>query len=401
MTNTKKTQKIPRKSGGDRQSRGAACAEEMPNIAGVRRLAGLDEAETASRGERHDRAGEQQRPLPGRAPQRRERGHRDDRHHDERRCPAITSARVVERVARGDGLRRCPVGGGDQGVAVPGRREGGRGADRGEHEQRERPEVAAALAQRPAGAPARCRPGGRGRLPGLAVRSRLDARARAPRPPCTRAQPSRLTTRPVPSDAPPETTSPRSARNSPNVTALSPSPNSAPSLAALLGRGDAERDERRGHRPADHVAQVRDDLIPLGQQALPALRRRGTARPGRAPRRGRAVPRRRAARSAAARGRRHASHGRAGHAACGPPSVGPGPPPPAWTSAAALARSLRGTAVIVPGTSIVANRAQACSPAVAGSPASGRPARRTARQRPRCRKTAFPVRFHTSRRDAR
>ena len=49
------------------------------------------------------------------------------------------------------------------------------------------------------------------------------------------AQLIRLTTRPKPSDAP-EVTSPRSAKNSPNVTALSPSPNSAPNRAALLGR---------------------------------------------------------------------------------------------------------------------------------------------------------------------
>ena len=47
------------------------------------------------------------------------------------------------------------------------------------------------------------------------------------------AQPSRLTIRPVPREAPPETTSPMSLTKSPSVTALSPSANSAPSLAAL------------------------------------------------------------------------------------------------------------------------------------------------------------------------
>src|ERR1700722_666982 len=34
---------------------------------------------------------------------------------------------------------------------------------------------------------------------------------------------------------------------------------------------DAERDERRGHHPADHVAQVWYHLVPLGEQALTAL----------------------------------------------------------------------------------------------------------------------------------
>ena len=63
--------------------------------------------------------------------------------------------------------------------------------------------------------------------------SRHDATRAIAAPAVHASQPSRLTTRPVPRDAPPETTSPRSETNSPSVTALSPRANSAPSLAAL------------------------------------------------------------------------------------------------------------------------------------------------------------------------
>ncbi len=49
------------------------------------------------------------------------------------------------------------------------------------------------------------------------------------------SQPSRLITRPEPAETPAWVASPRSARNSPNVTTPSPSPNSAPSRA-VAGR---------------------------------------------------------------------------------------------------------------------------------------------------------------------
>ena len=83
--------------------------------------------------------------------------------------------------------------------------------------------MAATRAARPCGLPAPC------------ARFPVDVNASAA-PAVHAAQPSRLTTRPDPRAAWPETASPRSAMNSPNVTALSPSPNSAPSRAALPGR---------------------------------------------------------------------------------------------------------------------------------------------------------------------
>src|ERR1700678_2238521 len=66
--------------------------------------------------------------------------------------------------------------------------------------------------------------------------SRHEATRASAAPTVHANQPSRLTTRPVPSDTLVlEVTSPRSVRNSPKVTALSPSANSAP-RRAVLGR---------------------------------------------------------------------------------------------------------------------------------------------------------------------
>ena len=70
---------------------------------------------------------------------------------------------------------------------------------------------------------------------GAGSASRHEASRASAAPTVHASQPRRLTTRPEPSDAPSEVTSPRSERNNPKVTALSPSANSAP-RRAVLGR---------------------------------------------------------------------------------------------------------------------------------------------------------------------
>ena len=241
---------------------------------------------------------------------------------------------------------------------VPGRRERDGRADGGEHERDDRHDLVARRAAETAGQTAP------GTTPFPPDRARRQARPERQPHACRAGQPAEdaRATRPAPIRwAPPAIGVPASAKNRPNVTALTPRPTSAPARSRVppSAMRTALRPTRRGRSRAGRGR-------PAARRGWRRRHRPGTGRRSRAPRRGRGQPARDAGApgvreprsdrmaSAAARGRQAAGACRGCSAAMRPPAaVVTGRPPAAgcW----ATGRSGR-TGAMVPGTSIEANR---------------------------------------------
>ena len=189
--------------------------------------------------------------------------------------------------------------------------------------------------RRPGGSPGPARAWHRG---SARRRDERDHRAGGAREPAEQAQHEAGAERP-----PYAITSPRSAKNSPNVTALSPSAEQRPDARAAGPRPLSA--SPRPARRSPPTSAGRAGAARAGRSARrgsASRRSRGTARSARAARPGRAAPRRPRSR------RVRDPRGRSAAGAVILRQLEPGARP-RWTGA------------IVPGFSIAANRAQACS----------------------------------------